>query len=472
MSYPQVVRVFATTQEPDYDSPWQARPPANSTGSGVVVGPNQILTGAHVVANATFLQVQCMSRPDKATAQVSAVCHDADLALLTVPDGTLRDIRAAELGDLPSLRDKVSVVGFPVGGEEISITEGVVSRIEVQHYSHSQRGLLAVTVDAAINDGNSGGPVFMGRKVVGIAFQKLTHADSIGEMVPAPIIRNFLRAVQQGRPLRMPALSVQVQNLENPMMRRHVSLGPGETGVLVTTVEQGGSAWGKLQPRDVVLAINDVPIANNGTVRYRDRYRTRFDVLLSDYLIGDEIELRVLRGGERVNVRLQLKPAAYLVPRAEYDVAPSYFVYGGVVFQPLTRNLLTTWSKWRNRAPKEFLHYYYSGARSEERHQVVVVTQVLADEINVGFDYLTNESVAAVNGTVPRDMQHFVRMIDNSRGLVEITTGNGALMLFDTEAVKRATARILRRYQIGRDRSNDLLVNGSALPALAEAPAN
>jgi S1-C subfamily serine protease len=135
-----VVRIYATTQDPDCDSPWQARVPAHSTGSGVVIARNRVLTGAHVVANCTFLQVQKISDPNKAVARVIGICHDCDLALLEVDLPHFMDgIVAAEIGDLPDLRDRVSVIGFPVGGEEVSITEGVVSRIEVQRYSHSQR---------------------------------------------------------------------------------------------------------------------------------------------------------------------------------------------------------------------------------------------------------------------------------------------------------------------------------------------
>jgi S1-C subfamily serine protease len=173
MSYPEVVRVFAPTQAADYDCPWQACSPVNSTGSGVVIGAGEILTGAHVVANATFLQVQKPSMPDKAVARVKRISHDCDLALLEIvdPPGFLDDILPATLGELPRLHDEVAVVGYPVGGEEISVTEGVVSRVEVQRYSHSERYLLAVTVDAAINAGNSGGPVFGKGEVVGIAFQ-------------------------------------------------------------------------------------------------------------------------------------------------------------------------------------------------------------------------------------------------------------------------------------------------------------
>ena len=115
------------------------------------------------------------------------------------------------IGDLPHLRDAVQVVGYPIGGEEVSITEGVVSRIEVQRYEHSQRHLLAVTVDAAINEGNSGGPVFARGKVVGIAFQAIPDAENIGEMVPAPILQRFLDGVKQGKDARVPGLGIATQ---------------------------------------------------------------------------------------------------------------------------------------------------------------------------------------------------------------------------------------------------------------------
>ena len=457
MDYPQVVRVFATSQDPDYDCPWQARTPTRSTGSGVVIGPDQILTGAHVVANATFLQIQKLSDPNKTVARVAAVCHDADLALLTVDAvGFLSDIVPAELGELPDLRQKVSVVGYPVGGEEISITEGVVSRLEVQRYSHSQRHLLAVTVDAAINAGNSGGPVFSGTEVVGIAFQKLTGADNIGEMVPPPIIRTFLDGIANGKQSRVPGLGISTQNLENPQMRKQLGLTDDESGVLVVGLEYDGAAWGALELRDVVLEIDGMRIANNGTVQYRDRYRTRYDVILGNYYIGDALKLRILRAGKRCDVSLSLARLEYLVPRAQYDVQPTYFVYAGLVFQSLTRDFLATWENWWNKAPKEFLHHYYSGTRTKERQEVVVLTQILADEINVGYGHLYNEGIAKINGVTPRDMVDFVARNEATKDVVELETSSGGVIMLDAQETRDAQDRILERYHIARDRSADL----------------
>jgi S1-C subfamily serine protease len=467
MSYLSVVRIYATTQDPDHDSPWQAQVPQSSTGSGVVIGPGRILTGAHVIANSTFLQVQKISDPDKAVARVIGVCHDCDLALIGVDDRHFLDgIEPAKLGELPDLRDRVAVVGFPVGGEEVSITEGVVSRIEVQRYSHSQRHLLAVTVDAAINKGNSGGPVFKSGAVVGIAFQKLESAENIGEMVPAPIIRHFLASIEKEGELRIPALGITTQGIENPYLRRRLALAEGEGGVLVLSADYGGSAWGVLEPGDALLEIDDHKISVNSTVKFRGRYRTRYDVMLGWSVVGDPIELMVLRKGVRRKLTLELAPPAPLVPRSQYDRAPTYFIYGGLVFQVLSRDFLSTWDSWWDKAPKEFLHLYYSGNRTAERQEVVILTQVLADEINVGYEHLYSESVTAINGRMPRDMIDFVRQVEASRGLIEIRTSSDGVIVLECEAARAATQRILGRYRIGRDRSPDL--DGIA-PALAAA---
>ncbi len=246
------------------------------------------------------------------------------------------------------------------------------------------------------------------------------------------------------------------QNLENPRLRRRLGLRDDESGVMVVSVEYGGSCYGVLQPRDAILAIDGLAIANNGTVRYRQRYRTRYDVVLGDHFVGDEMSLTVMRQGQRQDVRIRLEPLVYLVPRAQYDVQPTYFVYGGLVFQVLSRDFLGTWDKWWNKAPKEFLYYYYSGVRTAARHEVVVLTQVLADELNVGYAHLYNEAIEEINGHVPRNMHDFVTELEASHGVIEIRCSSSGLIVLDADEVAAANQRILDRYHIARDRSEDL----------------
>jgi len=449
-----VVRIYATSQSPDYENPWQTQAPQSGTGSGVVIDDRRILTGAHVVADATFIQVQKVSEPRKWVVEVEAISHDCDLALLRVEDPAFMEgLTPPELGPLPQLRDRVSVVGYPVGGEEISITEGVVSRIEVQSYSHSKRSLLAVTVDAAINEGNSGGPVYLDGRVSGIAFQSLKDAENIGEMVPALLIRRFLESVATGRPPQVPGLGVATQTLENPRLKQRIGLKESQTGVLVNTVEEGGSAAGVLEPGDALLTVDGHPIADNATIRYRGRIRTTFDAVLGDKFVGDELPVHILRGGRTLDLRLPLVPFVSLVPRPQYDTRPDYFVYGGLVFLPLTIDYLRTWRDWWDKAPAEFIHAYYHGTRTTERQELVVLNNILADEINVGYEGRFNTTVAAVNGQVPRDMRHFVSLVDAQRGVVELRLSDHTTVVFDAESARARGPIILERYRVSGDRS-------------------
>ncbi|MFT5735282.1 MAG: S1-C subfamily serine protease [Planctomycetota bacterium] len=452
----QVVRIFAAVQEADYDVPWQTDSPTSGTGSGVIIGPNRILTGAHVVADATFLEIQTVDDSDKHVAEVVAICHDADLALLQLHDPqALAGIRPAELGNLPERRERIAVVGYPVGGEELSVTEGVVSRIEVQRYAHSQRDLLAMTVDAAINSGNSGGPVVHEGRVVGIAFQSLEDAENIGEAVPAPLIRRFLKGVDEGLCLEVPGFGLETQGLENSGLRRALGVPDGESGVLVKRVAFGNSCSGVIETGDVLLSIDGYSIANNGTVRYQG-VRTTLGVLLGERFVGERLPIIVRRNGEIHSLEIELARAAELVPSSRYGIEPTYFVFAGIVLQPLSRDFLRSWTDWNDKAPKEFLAHYYLGHRTKERQEIIVISQVLADELTVGYGPLYWESILRVNDVIPKDMADFVRLVEESEETVTFVTSSQGRLVFNVKEARQAQERILGRYRIPRDRSPDL----------------
>ena len=189
-----VVKIFTIHSSPNYVMPWLTQPTEESTGSGCVIKGKRILTNAHNVGDHAFVRVRKQSSPQKYPAKVQAVGRDCDLAILTVDDSTFfDDLEPLEImNDLPALHEKVAVLGYPIGGDTMSFTEGVVSRIEMQTYSHSYENLLAMQISAAINPGNSGGPVLIDDKLSGIAFECIESAQNIAYAVPAPIIRHFL----------------------------------------------------------------------------------------------------------------------------------------------------------------------------------------------------------------------------------------------------------------------------------------
>ena len=419
-----------------------------------MVAPGKVLTGAHVVADATFVQIQKISEPDKFVARLEAICHDSDLALLTIEDPRfMAGVEVATIGELPAIRTRIAVAGFPIGGDEVSISEGVVSRVEVQRYAHSQRRMLAVTVDAAINDGNSGGPAFDGDRVVGIAFQSLEDAENLGELVPAPLIRRFLTAVENGLPHQVPSLGVGIQILDNPRLRAWLGMAEGESGILIETVQHGGSADGHIEPGDVLLAIEGHQLANNGTVRYEGRFRTQFDVLVTEPHVGDVLPVRVLRNGARLDLAIPLKKHVRLVPESRYDTRPRWFVYGGLVFQRLSLDYLKTWRKWWLNAPRELVHLYFSGDRTAERREIVILSQVLAHEINVSYELFRDECIVEVNGVRPGDFAELIALFDSAQDTVVVRTSQKGTFVFDAAEARRVNPEILARYGVPTDRS-------------------
>jgi S1-C subfamily serine protease len=282
LDFNSVVKVFATIKPPDFDMPWQARGVAQTIGSGVAILDGtqtpRLLTSAHVVQDQAFLQVTRtgMETPDKYVATVYAVCHDCDLALLNVEGGSSfwDGMEPVRVGEIPQVRSIVLVAGFPIGGGELSVTEGVVSRIEGQKYSHTRRELLAITVDASMNPGNSGGPVFNTKgELIGIAFQSLNgcFGSGAGHIIPPPVISHFLHGVAKHGPVGyrgFPGSGLETQDLENPYLRKHHKISENLRGVRVVRVLYGQTCEGIVKRGDVITHIGDQAVANNGTVSY------------------------------------------------------------------------------------------------------------------------------------------------------------------------------------------------------------
>ena len=155
-----VVKLEVTTSTPSIRSPWKDQMDGGS-GSGVVIGNGRILTCAHCVADATFIRIRKQNEEAIYQGQVEFVSHSCDLALVKVDDPKfMKNVTPSVLGETPSVQTEVIAVGYPMGGDGISFTRGIVSRVETHLYAQSYDNHLAIQVDAAINPGNSGGPVF------------------------------------------------------------------------------------------------------------------------------------------------------------------------------------------------------------------------------------------------------------------------------------------------------------------------
>ena len=161
------------------------------------------------------------------------------------------------------------MVGYPTGGDALSVTQGVVSRVEQLKYVQGCTRQLAIQIDAAINAGNSGGPVMMieqrqpgegsssgsERCVVGVAFQGLEGAENIGYVVPLTVVQHVLHDIQRnGKYTGFCSLGIQTSLLENKAFRKSLRLPEGQSGIMVHRIPESSSCHGVLQPNDVTTA--------------------------------------------------------------------------------------------------------------------------------------------------------------------------------------------------------------------------
>ncbi len=457
-----VVKIYIVSSTYSYDNPWQMAGQSKSTGSGCIIEGNRILTNAHVISNSTFIQVKKAGEADKYIARILAVSHESDLAILTVdnPD-FFKNSAAIKIGELPQVRDKVAVYGFPTGGDEMSITEGVVSRIEQRNYAHSSANLLTCQIDAAINPGNSGGPVILNDMIAGVAFQASSMGENIGYMVPSPIIKHFLTDIKDGKYDGFPELGIMTQDMENPALREKFGMKKEHTGVMVTRILVDSPARNILEVNDVILSIDGVPVSNDGTVEFRKNERTTFAYLIQKKYINDTLPLKILRNNEVKEVKVKLTVqmnTSRLVPYEQYDVHPTYYIYGGLVFEPFTKNFLFEWGRqWYFSAPTKLISIYQNDIRTDSRRQVILLTKVLADEINQGYHDYENLVIVKVNGRSISDMKDLVKAFEENREAYDIIEDdNGVKIVLKRDSAQKFNSRILKLYQIDSDRSGDL----------------
>ena len=455
------VRIYATYSKFYYEEPWQLQSQRKRSSSGCIISGNRILTSAHAVADQKFIQVRKAGDAKRYIAKLEAVAHECDLAILRVNDDSFfAGIEAVEIGSLVYIGDKVVVYGFPTGGVELCITEGVVSRVEHREYTHSRAYLLSCQIDAAINQGSSGGPVIKDGKLVGVAFQA-SSGENIGYMVPAPVIDHFLTDMKDGKYDGMPGLGISWQEMENPDLRIMYNLARDQTGILVNKIFPDSPAKDILISGDIMLAINGVKIADNGSIEFREGERTYFEYLVQKEYANDLIRCDILREGKLINVEIRLaRPTSSLrlVPNEQYDVAPTYYIFGGLVFAPLTVNYLKTWGqRWYHTAPKDLLNYYYYGSPAENQREVVVLIKVLADEINVGYEGLENQVISYANGRKVSRMKDLVEALEEHKGRYHIIIDEQAhKIVLDKKKVAENSQRILEKFKIDSDRSQDL----------------
>jgi S1-C subfamily serine protease len=452
-----VIMIRSAGQEFDFATPWKPKAMAQGVGSGFIIENNKILTNAHNVSNNKYIELQKEGVAKRYAAKAAFIGHDCDLAVLAVEDKSFfDDTKALELAELPGVNTAVETYGFPMGGRRISVTKGIVSRVQVDAYSHTGADShLVIQTDAAINPGNSGGPVMQEGKVVGVAFQGLRQADNIGYMIPTTVIRHFLTDINDGKYDGYGSLGVMLYpGLHNPAYKDYLNVPADQQGIVVIDTIMHSSVESIFKPGDVLTQIDQYSIDNDGRVEI---YGLKLDMseVVETKQIGQTIDLAFYRDGKltKATATVSLNRPVFEFAR-QYDIEPQYVCFAGLVFVPATRNYLETWgNEWIKDAPF-YLRYLFRNSmqlnKDRARKEYVVLSEIMPDEINAYAGGFKSQVVESINGTTIEELKDVWKAFDTPpEGFYIIKfTGVDSPLILDANEAHVSQSKILTKYDI------------------------
>jgi len=447
-----VVKVFSTIRYPDLSKPWTKEPPSDASGSGVVIEGHRILTNAHVVLYATQIQVQADLAGDKISATVESIAPGIDLAVLKLDDDSFFDTHPPlpRASTLPGLKDSVLVYGFPTGGDSLSITKGVVSRIEFVPYNYPVSG-LRIQIDAAINPGNSGGPAVVGDKMIGLAFSRLGNAENIGYIIPCEEIEFFLKAVAGGHPYAKPGMFDQLQTLENPALRSFLKADASVKGMVVYHPDRDDAAY-PLKKWDIITQIGGTAVDDEGMIKVNDDLRVHLQYLVQKDARDGKVPLTVVRAGKAQTIQLPVSTAHPMLMEGLENTYPPYFIFGPVVFSVATSDFVNAInSRGSLTALLAFIGNPMIVRRGDQpafpgEQLVVISSPFLPHQLAKGYPNPTARVISKVNGIKIKNLHHLVLVLRDSKDaniVIESAGIGGEILVFPRQAAIAATDDIL-----------------------------
>jgi S1-C subfamily serine protease len=472
-----VVKIFATVRYPDPYRPWTKQSPEEQTGSGVVIEGKRILTNAHVVDYASQVQIQANQAGDKISATVEFIAPGIDLAVLKLDDEKFFDTHPplARAKTLPGIKDAVMAYGFPEGGNSLSITKGIVSRVEFAAYNFPVFG-LRIQIDAAINPGNSGGPAVVGDKMIGLTFSRLNEAENIGYIIPSEEIDLFLQDIADGHYDGKPGMYDDMQTLENPALRSFLKLPPTTEGMVVHKLFGNDPAY-PLKEWDVITRIGNTPVDDQGMIKLGDDLRVRFEYEIQHIVTHGTVPLTVVRAGKELQVSLPVS-AKYprLIPGLN-GTYPSYFIYGPLVFSAATDEYLGGFL--RTKYAGDFMARLSNLANPLATRMsdppafpgeglVVIASPFFPHKLAQGYSNPRSEVVKTVNGIPVKNLNHLVEILRDAKDefiTIECNARYGETMIFPRAQMLAATDEILTDNGVRAQGSADTLAIWNAKPA-------
>lgn len=460
-----VVKIHATQNPPDFFRPWMRQNPQEMIATGVVIEGNKILTNAHVVAFASQIYIQSYQSADRVPARVAAAAPGVDLALLTAESSFFESCPALPFASkLPKAKDSVTAYGYPLGGQDLSITEGIVSRI-VYAPMHFNMPCLQVQIDAALNPGNSGGPAVSKGKMIGLVSSKIMKAENIGYIIPIEEVEMFLKDIADGTYDGQPQIQgVGMQTTENSALRSWLKLEKGQSGIMVDEVSSSDQEF-PLKPFDVITHIGDYALDNEGQVRVSGDLRLPATYLVPRLARNGKVDARMVCNGVAQKVAIPVSTKSRRVIRFTGLEYPRYFIYGPLVFSPITEvhvHYLGQSEKivpYLIRSGNPIATRFTDMADPWDEELVSVVSPLFPHKVSKGYEAKILGIIRQINGVKVKNLVHLATILRDCRDeylVFKFFGTDNETLVFRRDEIEAATEEILTEYGVRYQYSPDL----------------
>jgi S1-C subfamily serine protease len=448
-----VVSIEAARKQYDYYQPW-SKNTRRLQKTGIIVGERQILTTADELFNRTLIRLQKGGRGRWWVGDVVWIDYHANLALITTSENDFwRDLKPVAFGNGNSCEGPMQILRWREGKLETRTAE--FTQFTVREGQLSQLNLTALEASSEIQGVGWGEPLIANSRVVGIVW---AQDGRTCVAAPSSFIQTIMKAHEKPDYRGLGYFHFFWQSSENPASLARLKLTGEPRGVIVIDVPARPDECEQvLRTDDIILNIDGFDLDIQGD--YKD---PEFGHLMLERLAtrekwaGDDVKMQIWRDGKPLDVKYRLPRFDYtnnLVVNATYDKEPEYLIVGGLVFQPVTDSYLQSWgSDWKRRAPFR-LNYYRNESPSKDRPALLMLSQVLPDPYNIGYQDLKYLVLEKVNGQpVHRfpELREALLKPDGGFHKLEFVQGETLrhMVVAAGSAEQTATARVLKRYNI------------------------
>src|ERR1044071_7430691 len=449
-----LISIEINRKQYDYFQPWTKRV-QNTLKSGLVIGPREILTTAEQLDDRTLVRLQRGGRGPWWNADVKWADFPANLAILTCADEKFwAGLKPVVLADEIKKDEDVQIVRWRGGTLEVRKAE--FSRFTVSHPNMSDAVHVQLELSSEIEGVGWSEPAIAGGRVIGLVFAQ--SANQL-QALPSPFVRSILDAQKKCRYKGLGYFDFTWQPAENPETLDFLRHEGEKRGVVVIDVPNKPGVEPVVKPKDVLLQVDGFDVDTQGDYNDTDYGHVLLENLSTrNKWAGDPVRLKIWREGRAREVIYRLpkaEDAARLVPEAPFDQEPEYVIAGGLVFQPLTKNYLRNWGQdWERRAPFR-LAYFRNQDPTPERPAILILSQVLPDIYNLGYQESRQLVLEKVNGQKVNhlsELQQAFKKPVNGFHILEFMKGDTLQrIVLDATSLDAATQRVLQRYGIEVD---------------------